>query len=143
MASIVLGTATHVGIDGLTVTWSGFAANKNVPQKAGRRDSINAIPFRNADGDTVGMSLTDAHDMIEFEGVIKGTTRADAKSVAKLPDPGTAVTLDNFLATEINGTWTYAGDGFISFDNSGDHAKVTMTLHRYKTGAALATVSNT
>jgi len=141
MASIVLGTATHVGINGLTVTWTGFATTKNIPQKAGRRDSINAIPFRNADCDTVGMSLTDAQDMIEFEGVITGTSRSDAKSVAKLPDPGTAVTLAGFLATEVNGTWTYAGDGSISFDNSGDHSKVTMTLHRYKTGAALATVS--
>ena len=128
MASKLVGVATVVGLNGLTMTVGGTTTE---PQKANRRDAINAVPLKDGDAETIALALTDPQQMIEFEGIITSDTRANALLAAVLPAPGSTVTLASFQDPGIDGDWTYLGDGSIDFDNSGNHARMVLTLHRY------------
>lgn len=120
-------TETVVG----TMTLQSFDISKN-SDKAGVQD---------ADGDTVCEGYFNPSDECTFEYVVSGANIAASKSAAKIPPPGTIVTV-TVTAGEVGETlnstkWTVQPSPKITYGNTA-FARVTLPLQKYAAITAAA-----
>lgn len=87
------------------------------------------------------LSAVNGHREMDVVWVPASTTKSAAYAGAVFLDPFDAVTLDNFLAPNINGTWIYIGDA--SLDLTHGPAKMSMKLRRYDDTAQNTSLSTT